>query len=192
MFMSRTIHGALALLAAATIAVSAPASASPGTDLTAQQDASLRALGIRVAVVTYIPAGYAIEDVTITPCAHRARRAGNGTCSEGPDYILRYYKGSSWFAIEGTGGGLGETRLTYKTFVKTQIFGTVPLRFGPGPDGIGLPPSAAQLRAAQNEVYCDWLASGPSGPFYHVIGERIAPDVMSKILASMVWQPSDR
>jgi hypothetical protein len=189
MFMSRTIHGVLALVAGAVMALSTPASAAPGGDLSSRQTSTLDELGIRVAVPTYVPAGYVLEEVKTTPCASSSRRSSNGTCSTGPDYFVRYHKGSSWYAMEGTGGGIGGTSLTYKTPVTTKAFGVVDLRFGSGPDGVGLAPSGAQMHAMQNELYCDWLGSGP---FYHLIGERISPDVMAKVLASVEWLPADR
>ncbi len=150
MLVSRAVFRVLASCAVALATFGSPASAAVA-EIPAQQVAVLDSLGIRVAVATYIPPGYSFQDVTATPCARRAKRAPSGACSLGPDYIVRYHKGDSWFAVEGTGGGLGGTSLTYKTFVRTGPFGTVALRFGPGPDGIGLTPSAAQLHSAQNE-----------------------------------------
>ena len=187
--MSRTVHGVLAVLAGAMMTLSTPVSAAPAGDLSPNQASALDALGIRVAVPTYVPAGFALEEVKTTPCKTPARRSSSGTCLTGPDYFVRYHKGTSLYAMEGTGGGIGGTSLTYKTPVTTKAFGVVELRFGAGPDGIGLPPSTAQLHAVQNELYCDWLGSGP---FYHLIGERISPDVMSKVLASVQWLPADR
>lgn len=187
--MSRTIHGVLAALAGGMMAFTVSTAAATAGELTAQQAASLDGLGIRVAVPTYVPPGFVLEEVKTTPCSARARRSASGTCSGGPDYFVRYHKGSAWYAMEGTGGGIGETSLTYKTPVATKAFGKVDLRFGPGPDGIGLAPSSAQLHAVQNELYCDWLGSGP---YYHLIGERISPDVMTKVLASVEWLPGDR
>src|ERR1700722_5775452 len=181
--MSRTIHGVLAVFAGAVMALSAPAAAQAG-DLSAKQTSQLSALGIRVAVPTYVPPGFVLEEVKTTPCNARARRSANGTCSAGPDYFVRYHKGSAWYSMEGTGGGIGQTSLTYKTPVQTAAFGKVDLRFGTGPDGVGLTPSSAQMHAVQNELYCDWLGTGP---YYHLIGERIAPDVMTKVLASVEW-----
>jgi hypothetical protein len=181
--LSRTVFRVLILCAGALTAFGAPASAAVA-DIPAQQVALLDSLGIQVAVATYIPPGYTFQDVKATPCARGAKRASGGACFMGPDYIVRYHKGDSWFAVEGTGGGLGGTSLTYKTFVKTKLFGTVPLRFGPGPDGIGLTPTAAQMRSPQNELYTDWLGSGP---FYHVIGEHIAPEVMTRVVSSVEW-----
>jgi hypothetical protein len=117
---------------------------------------------------------------------HAQRRA---SCAWGPDYIVRYHRGDAWFSFEETAGDLAETKLTYKTFVKTKIFGSVPLRFGAGGDGVGLSPGPAELHTVQREVYCDWLGAGP---YYHLIGERIAPDVMAKILASVEWAPRNQ
>jgi hypothetical protein len=168
--------------------LSTPAAAQEG-DLSVKQTSELGALGIRVAVPTYVPAGFVLEEVKTTPCKTRARRSSSGTCSMEPDYFVRYHKGSAWYAMEGTGGGIGGTSLTYKTPVTTKAFGVVDLRFGAGPDGIGLAPSRAQMHAVQNELYCDWLGTGP---FYHLIGERIAPDVMSRVLASVDWLPDNR
>jgi len=186
MYVSRTIHGVLAVVAGSLIALSASASPASAA-LTPQQTASLGELGIRVAVPTYVPPGYTLEEVKTTPCKAHARRASNGTCATGPDYFVRYHKGSSWYAMEATGGGIGGTSLTYKLPVTTKAFGVVDLRFGAGPDGVGLAPSAAQVHAVQNELYCDWLGTGP---YYHLIGERLSPEVMSKILASVVWLPA--
>ena len=180
-YFARVLCCAIALTLTNVIAASTPAAASaPG--LSAQQVGALGALGVRVALPTYVPAGYSLEEVRITPCEYHVSRR---SCSSGPDYIVRYHNGDAWFSFEETTGDLGGTSLTYKTFVKTKIFGTVPLRFGSGGDGIGLTPSASDLQAVQREVYCDWLGAGP---YYHLIGERIAPAVMVKILASVDWQ----
>lgn len=182
--MSRTLHRALAVAAGALLTFAAPASATG--ELSSADTAKLDALGIRIAVSTYVPPGYTLEEVKTTPCSSRAKRTASGTCSQGPDYFVRYHKGNAWYAFEGTGGGLGGTSLTYKTFVRTKAFGNVPLRFGSGPDGIGITPSASQMEAVQNELYSDWLGNGP---FYHLIGERMPPDVMAKVLASVEWLP---
>ncbi len=187
--MSRLIHCVPAAFAGVVMTLSLAASPATAAELTAKQTAALDALGIRVAVPKYVPPGYSLEQVKTTPCAARARRSASGTCWTGPEYFVRYHKGSSWFAFEETGGGLGGTSLTYKVRVPTTAFGVVALRFGPGIDGTGIAPSSAQLHAVQNEVYCDWMGTGP---FYHLIGERIAPDVMSKVLASVEWLPGDR
>ena len=40
------------------------------------------------------------------------------------------------------------------------------------------------MRSQQNELYTDWLGSGP---FYHVIGEHIAPEVMTRVVSSVEW-----
>lgn len=182
-YLSRAICCALALAILTVIAVTIPASAASSGNLSDKQAASLAALGVRVALPSYVPPGYSLEEIRLTPCVRRHPRAA---CASGPDYIVRYHNGSAWFSFEETAGDLAETKLTYKTFVKTQIFGTVALRFGAGGDGIGLAPAPAQVHGLQNEVYTDWLGSGP---YYHLIGERIAPEVMAKILASIEWLP---
>jgi hypothetical protein len=181
-YVSRAVCCVLALAMLTVIAVTIPASAAAG-NLSEKQVASLSALGVHVALPTYIPPGYALEEVRITPCI---RGHMHTKCASHGDYIVRYHNGSAWFSIEETAGDLAETKLTYKTFVKTQIFGTVPLRFGAGGDGIGLAPGPAQLHGIQNELYTDWLGSGP---YYHLIGERIAPAVMARILGSVEWLP---
>lgn len=70
--------------------------------LSDRQTNQLKSLGIKVAIPSYIPAGFQVASVQIKPCPSGVRRF----C---PNYAITYRNSNkSCFAIESTGGGIGD------------------------------------------------------------------------------------
>jgi hypothetical protein len=72
------------------------------TQLSDRQTNQLKSLGVKVAIPSYIPAGFQVASVQVKPCPSGVRRF----C---PDYAIIYRNpNNSCFAIESTGGGIGD------------------------------------------------------------------------------------
>ncbi|MEG3876414.1 hypothetical protein QT972_03380 [Microcoleus sp. herbarium7] len=70
--------------------------------LSDRQTNQLKSLGTKVAIPSYIPAGFKVASVQVKPCPSGVRRF----C---PDYAIIYRNSNnSCFAIESTGGGIGD------------------------------------------------------------------------------------
>ncbi|MGL5061999.1 MAG: hypothetical protein ACRC62_18665 [Microcoleus sp.] len=97
----------IAILAANLGSVTAEVSPDRGqllanSQLSQTQIDRLKSLGTKVAVPTYVPAGFQIAGLQIKPCPSGVRRF----C---PDYAIIYRNSNnSCFAIESTGGGVGD------------------------------------------------------------------------------------
>ncbi|MEG3977988.1 hypothetical protein QT970_25715 [Microcoleus sp. herbarium8] len=97
-----------AILAAASIqSVTAQRSTNQGqflanTQLSQTQTNQLKSLGTKVAIPSYVPAGFQVASVQVKPCPSGVRRF----C---PNYAIIYRNpNNSCFAIESTGGGIGD------------------------------------------------------------------------------------
>ncbi|MEG4484573.1 hypothetical protein [Microcoleus sp. D2_18a_B4] len=97
-----------AILAAASIqSVTAELSTNQGqllanAQLSDRQTNQLKSLGTKVAIPSYIPAGFQVASVQVKPCPSGVRRF----C---PNYAITYRNSNnSCFAIESTGGGIGD------------------------------------------------------------------------------------
>lgn len=72
------------------------------SQLSRSQIDRLKSLGTKVAVPTYVPAGFQVAGLQIQPCPSGVRRF----C---PNYAIIYRNSNnSCFAIESTGGGIGD------------------------------------------------------------------------------------
>ncbi|MCU0545563.1 MAG: hypothetical protein MUE44_25900 [Oscillatoriaceae cyanobacterium Prado104] len=72
------------------------------TQLSQTQINQLKSLGVKIAIPSYIPAGFQVASVQVKPCPSGIRRF----C---PDYAIIYRNSNnSCFAIESTGGGIGD------------------------------------------------------------------------------------
>lgn len=70
--------------------------------LSDRQTNQLKSLGTKVAIPSYIPAGFQVASVQVKPCPSGVRRF----C---PNYAIIYRNSNnSCFAIESTGGGIGD------------------------------------------------------------------------------------
>lgn len=179
------------------------ATAAEAPTLSTQNQTALKALGIAIAVPTYVPTGYAVRKVEVEPCPTGSSRSPKGTCRMGPGYSIAYRnavaKNSCFFAIEATGGGLGGPEWEYRTSpVPTRLFGDVAVSFG-NPNKSAQVPSATQLNLPQPDLHSEWGSEdgGNSGPFYRVIGSHwkpapecentITPNEVIKIMQSLTW-----
>lgn len=136
-------------------------------DLTSSQISSLLSLGIKIAIPSYIPPGFVVNEVKIEPCPQEVKRTAKNTCRFGLQYGIIYRNvDNSCFAIEGTGGGIGGVAYEYGFPVETSLFGQVYIRFGKGIDEVKKP-SEQQLKIPQNNLSMDWVGDSP---FYRLIG----------------------
>lgn len=177
--------------------------AAEAPPLSTQDQAALKALGIAIAVPTYVPTGYAVKKVEVEPCPEGSERSPKGTCWFGPTYSIAYRnavpKDSCFFAIEATGGGLGGPDWEYRTPpVPTRLLGDVAVSFG-NPNKSAKVPSAEQFDSPQPDLHSEWGSEdgGVSGPFYSVRGSHwkpapeclntITPNEVIKIMQSLTW-----
>ncbi|MEG4498765.1 hypothetical protein QUB05_16185 [Microcoleus sp. F10-C6] len=97
----------VAILAASIQSVTAERSTNQGqlvanAQLSDIQTNQLKSLGVKVAIPSYIPAGFQVASVQVKPCPSEFRRF----C---PNYAIIYgNSNNSCFAIESTGGGIGD------------------------------------------------------------------------------------
>lgn len=69
--------------------------------LSDKQTNQLKSLGVKIAIPSYVPAGFQVASVQVKPCPSGVRRF----C---PDYAITYRNSNnSCFAIESAGGGIG-------------------------------------------------------------------------------------
>jgi hypothetical protein len=164
--MSKQLLFAFTTIFSATLVV-LPVTATPAV-LTAPQQTALKALGIKIAVPSAVPAGYTISKVEVKPCPAQTPRSATGTCRFGPNYgiVYRHAKQDRCFAIEATGGGIGGVPAGYGVSVNTALLGQVTLLFG-APNAALKQPSTPQLAAPQPNLLSDW---GGTGPFYRIAG----------------------
>ena len=185
-----------------TIFASAAESSSSG--LSDTQQASLRALGIQVAIPTYVPSGFQVAKVELKPCPPNSSRNARGVCGRAPNYTILYRNSANnCFALNGIADGIGGGGFEFSYTVRTEILGNIIVEFGR--DGSQLRsgrakseqvPSPEQLKLPQSNLYS--FPAG-NGPYYNVSvgdGERlygcsknssITPLELEKILKSLVW-----
>lgn len=193
----------VASLATAQVAIAVP---QPSL-LTVQQQARLKALGIKIAVPGYVPSGFKVVKVETQPCPVNIPRSKTGTCRFGPGYgiVYRHQQQNACFAIEETGGGIGGPAYNYGFPVATKLFGQTSIQFGQHSNKAPRRPTQQQLALPQQNLFMDW---GGAGPFYRLIGadfvrstyygERwnrpvtqcrkdITPKEAEKIVRSLTW-----
>lgn len=139
--------------------------------MSASQQASLKSLGISIAVPSSVPAGYTVSKVDVKPCPANAPRSERGVCRFGPQYgiVYRNAQQDRCFAIEATGGGIGGVPSEYEVKVKTELFGETSLLFGQQ-NGEFKTPSTQQLDSPQPNLLTDWAGVGP---FYRISGADV-------------------
>ncbi|MEP0919661.1 hypothetical protein NC981_22795 [Leptolyngbya sp. DQ-M1] len=176
--------------------------ANQSGSLTPKQQASLKSLGIAIAVPSFIPAGYTVSKVEVKPCPANAPRSDKGTCRFGPQYgiVYRNAQQDRCFAIEATGGGIGGVPAEYEVKINTQLFGETSLLFGQQ-NGEFKMPSSQQLNSPQPNLLTDWAGVSP---FYRISGAEIVqksyykgasaqcrntitPNEATKIVRSLSW-----
>lgn len=170
------------------------ARATPLGQLTAGQGRSLKALGIKVAVPTYVPSGFKVVSVKTEPCPANAQRTKTGVCRFGPTYRILYRNPQrTCFAIDEVGGGLGGPDPEFVLPVEVKLLGKTSLGFGITP-GMGKPATAKQLAIPQKNIW-SWPAG--SSPYYQIstvenregcgANSSLTPLEVKKILQSLTW-----
>ncbi|HTL87802.1 MAG TPA: hypothetical protein VL134_00265, partial [Leptolyngbya sp.] len=170
--------------------------------LSPSQQASLKSLGIAIAVPSSVPAGYRVSKIDRKPCAANAPRSDQGVCRFDPQYAIIYRNAEQerCFAIEATGGGIGGVPAEYEVKLKTELWGETSLVFGQQ-NGEFKTPSPQQLNSAQPNLLTDWAGVGP---FYRISGadlvrqayykgqtaqcrNTITPNQAIQIVRSLTW-----
>ena len=102
--------------------------------LTTAQSRSLKTLGIKIAVPSYVPSGFTVTSVKTEPCPAKAQRTATGVCRFGPTYRILYRNPQrTCFEINAVGGGLGGPDPEFSFPVKIQLLGSTTMGFGKVP-----------------------------------------------------------
>jgi len=131
----------------------------PESQLNPEQLRLLRALGLKIAVPTYVPSGFKLEKVQ-AEVEQNTRFGGVG-------YTLFYrrYDANSGkdfcFAIEATNGGIGDLPDGKRSYpVNSPVFGKTTLEYG------------EYGQASSLTFLSNWLGER-NGPFYHFVGAEV-------------------
>lgn len=168
--------------------------ASPPGRLTTEQSRSLKTLGIRVAVPSYVPHGFTVSSVKTEPCPAKSQRTSTGVCRFGPTYQILYRNPQrTCFEINAIGGGLGGPDPEFIFPVEIKLLGKTTIGFGKVP-GDGKAPTAKQLSQPQPRIW-SWPAG--ESPYYQIgtvenrdgCGKNLSltPLEVKRILQSFTW-----
>jgi hypothetical protein len=170
--------------------------------LNAKQIALLKSLGIAIAVPRYIPKGFQVSDVQVTPCPANAPRNANGVCRFEPSYMIVYRNSqNNCFAVNAIGGGIGGPDGKYSRKVDSKILGEVDLNIDISRGSRSQPISDAMGKLPQANM---WTFPAGKSPFYQVAtleGKRrlhdkptfcsykahMTPNELTKIVQSLDW-----
>jgi hypothetical protein len=149
-----------------TAAVAAPVYSQSNSNpslLSASQQRSLKALGIKIAIPQYVPQGFRVVSVRTEPCRAGSSVDANGVCRFGPDYTVVYGNDRNHcFAVSATGGGIGGPSGRYTREVNSKILGKVDVNVGMGS---GERMTAAIANTPNENV---WTFPAGKSPFYSV------------------------
>lgn len=194
---SITITATSVLVPIATLMLTSLNNGSTATTLgllTMEQSRSLKSLGIKIAVPSYVPPGFTVANIKTEPCPAESQRTATGVCRFGPSYQILYRNSQrTCFEISAIGGGLGGSDPEFVFPVETKLLGSITLGFGETP-GDGKRPSAEQLTLPQSNIW-SWPAG--ESPYYQIstvenrdgCGENLSltPLEVKKILQSFTW-----
>lgn len=169
-----------------------------------QQKLLLKSLGIEIAVPSYVPKGFRVADVQVTPCPANAQRNAKGVCRFGPSYTIVYrnYQ-NNCFEVNAIGGGIGGPDGKYSRKVNSPILGEVDLNIDVSRGERSQPISEEMGKLPQADM---WTFPAGTSPFYQVAtieGKRMrhdktifcssraymTPDELTKIVQSLNWLP---
>ncbi len=172
--------------------------------LTPQQQEALHSLGIKIAVPSYVPDGFRVSDVRITPCPANAQKNADGVCRFGPSYTIIYRNpNNNCFEVNAIGGGLGGPDGKYSRKINSRILGEVDLNIGNSSGDRSQPISESMSKLAQANV---WTFPAGKSPFYQVTTiegrafregksmfcsnkSYMTPNELTKIVQSLDWLP---
>ena len=161
---------------------------------------SLKAVGISIAVPSYIPNGFEVSKVDTEPCAPNATRNSQGICNSRSSYKILYRNsGSTCFSVygqytRGIGGGAGE----FSFPVVTELFGKTWIGFGKLSEGYAdKTPSSQQLRSPQQNI-SSFPVYQPGTPIIYgvrtvenqdgcTVNQTLTPLEIEKVLQSLRW-----
>ncbi|WP_434686509.1 hypothetical protein [Pseudanabaena minima] len=200
--MKNAICLSLAVSLTSLLPAAFPAHAQSGHNLlSASQKASLKSLGIKVAIPKYVPQGFRVAAIRTEPCRAGDQRDANGVCRFGPDYTVLYRNSQNHcFVVRATGGGIGGPSGQYTRAVDTNLLGKVDVNVG---IGMGEPITEAIANTPQANL---WTFPAGNSPFYAVAtrqgrGDQIdstatcstrahmTPNKFIKIVQSLEWLP---
>ncbi|MFM7886492.1 MAG: hypothetical protein ACKPCM_07350, partial [Pseudanabaena sp.] len=127
------LRSLILLIPFGAVALVAPfASANPNqsnaSGLNNQQKLLLKSLGIAIALPSYVPKGFRVADVQVTPCPANAPQNAKGVCRSGPSYTIVYHNWqNNCFEVNAIGGGIGGPDGKYSRKVNSAILGEVDL-----------------------------------------------------------------
>jgi len=158
---------------------SVPSEAKPQLNgMTDAQYATLKSLGMRIVIPSYVPQGFQVVGITTKPCSP------GGCQRETPSYSITYRSPrKACFEIEGISRGMfGGPALERVVPATNKLFGSTEVGFYPN-----------------NHLSSDWMSLSPSsGPHYRLYsrGEtprgcetRITPEEAVQIVESLEWLP---
>lgn len=200
--MKNAICLSLAVSLTSLITSALPAHAQTGHNLlSTSQKASLKSLGIQIAIPKYVPQGFRVTAIRTEPCRAGDRRDANGVCRFGPEYTVLYRNSQNHcFVVNAVGGGIGGPSGQYTRAVNTRLLGSVDVNVG---RGMGEPITEAIANTPQALL---WTFPAGNSPFYQVAtrqgrGDRIestatcstrafmTPNELTKIVQSLDWLP---
>ncbi|MFM7601320.1 MAG: hypothetical protein ACKO7R_09005 [Pseudanabaena sp.] len=99
--MKYTICLSLAVSITSLITSTLPAHAQTGHSLLSDsQKASLKSLGIKVAIPKYVPQGFRVATIRTEPCRDGERADANGVCRFRPGYTVLYRNAQNHCFVE--------------------------------------------------------------------------------------------
>lgn len=178
--------------------------------LSAAQSAALKALGIQIAVPTYVPRGFKVSQVIAERCPTNMPR--QSLCREGPYYSLIYRDATNTcLLINAVGGGVGGGDDEFQFTTRTKLLGEITIGFNPirgtgripTRQQLGKTPKPEQLRLPQPELSSFPTMSVPGrSPYYNAVSSgsqyyqknykcgknsSITPLELEKVLQSLAW-----
>ncbi|MBW4420953.1 MAG: hypothetical protein KME13_17235 [Myxacorys californica WJT36-NPBG1] len=129
--------------------------------LTSHQKQLLKAVGLKIAVPTYVPRGFTLDKV-VAQVDRQSRIGGMGYTV----FYRRYDSDSNkdfCFAIEATNGGIGDLPEGSRSFpINSPTFGKSSLEYG-------------KYGGAKSPTYLSSWLGEEKGPFYRFVGAGVLP-----------------
>jgi hypothetical protein len=182
-----------------------PAYAQSGHSLiSARQKASLKSLGIKIAIPRYVPLGFRVVTIKTEPCRNGERVDVNGVCRFRPSYTVLYRNAQNHcFVVEAIGGGIGGPNGLYTRTVNTKILGEVDVNIDTSRGAVSAPITTAIANTPQRNL---WTFPAGKSPFYQVAtlegkANRVSPTItcsteahmtpneFTKVVQSLDWLP---